>query len=383
MDILSVNKFQQLVEHKSQPSLSIYMPSVKAGSETRQNPIRFKNLLTEAGSKLEDRGMSPKEQMEFLQPARELLEDREFWQSQEIGLTVFLADDLVGIYRLPLDFEERVVLNRRFHVKPLLPLFLENESYFLLALSRKDIRLFAGNRYDLVELPLPDTPTSEEQALRYDDPEQEIHYHAGATGSTGEGAIYHGHHPEEDRESNLRRFFQKVDQGVMAVIGQQSDPLLLAGLESIQPIYRQVNSYADLLDTGVVVNPDPLDSIELHRQSWKIIQKQTDTVRNDVINRFFTLQNGRTSSNLAEILAAAYHARVETLILGPGQPEIWGKFDPDSESLQITHSEEPESRDLVDLAVIHTLLNGGAVQMVEEEEGQELGIPRVAAIFRY
>ena len=41
-------ELRTLAEKRGATSVSLYMPTVTAGSEIQQNPIRFKNLLDEA-----------------------------------------------------------------------------------------------------------------------------------------------------------------------------------------------------------------------------------------------------------------------------------------------------------------------------------------------
>lgn len=380
--MLSLEQFNQLVQHQDQNSLSIYMPTVKAGREIQQNPVRLKNTISEARSRLEEKGLRGVDIEEYLEPIQQLLSNRDYWQNQEKGLALFLASNLFEVFRLPLEFDDTLMINSRFYIKPLLPLFVENERFYLLTLSRKNLRLFVGTRFDLAEKPLPDTPTNLQEALKYDDPERELHYRAGATGSTGEGAIYHGHHPESDQNADLKRYFQLVDQGVMDVIGDQSAPLLLAGLDYLHPIYHQVNSYGNLLDRGVISNPDRLQPSELHQNAWEIMEKQTSDSRARAIERYLGLGEELTSRELEEIVPAAYHARVDTLFVDLEQA-VWGSFDPQLDSLSRSSPEDPQSRDLIDLAVIHTLLKGGRILVLREGDSPEISQEGVAAILRY
>jgi hypothetical protein len=59
----------------------------------------------------------------MLEPASNFLQDTHFWQHQSDGLAIFLSSYRVRCYRLLLNFEELVVVEDHFHIKPLLPLF--------------------------------------------------------------------------------------------------------------------------------------------------------------------------------------------------------------------------------------------------------------------
>ena len=59
-------------------------------------------------------------------------------QEDRIRLKNLLQLELSRIHRLPLAFETLVVVANRFHVKPLLPLFMGNGRFYVLAFSLID-----------------------------------------------------------------------------------------------------------------------------------------------------------------------------------------------------------------------------------------------------
>ncbi len=89
---------------------------------------------------------------------------------------------------------------------------------------------------------------------------------------------------------------------------------------------------------------------------------------------------GKASSDLKEIVSAAYYQRVDSLFVPLGQ-QIWGEFDPDTMGVDLHPEPEPDDEDMLDFVAIHTLLNGGTVYVVEPEKMPD-SIP-AAAIFRY
>lgn len=69
MPLLSTDALKSLIENSASPCISIYMPMEKAGSEVRQNPIRFKNLMREAEKRLEEMGIDQDEARAWLEQA--------------------------------------------------------------------------------------------------------------------------------------------------------------------------------------------------------------------------------------------------------------------------------------------------------------------------
>jgi hypothetical protein len=171
MKSLTLDQLKALAQQKSSPSISIFLPTHRAGQDTQQDPIRFKNLLREAEKQFLDNGTGPREVSALLQPAQALLDDAKFWNHQRDGLAVFVAADDFHYYQLPFSVEELLIISQAYYVKPVLPLFTNNGHYFILAISQDEVRLFEGTRHSVSQVDLPEgTPESREAALRLDDP---------------------------------------------------------------------------------------------------------------------------------------------------------------------------------------------------------------------
>uniref|UniRef100_A0ACD5GVZ3 Uncharacterized protein n=1 Tax=Desertifilum tharense IPPAS B-1220 TaxID=1781255 RepID=A0ACD5GVZ3_9CYAN len=383
MPLLSLDQLANLTQTE-EPSISIYLPTERRSKETRQNPIRFKNLIRQAEEQLIEQGLKTQEAHQLLQAAHEL-DTYDFWQHQSDGLAIFISPSLFRYYRLPLDFEELAVVSDRFHLKPLLSLFTGDGQFYLLALSQNQVRLFQGSRFSISEVELENVPQGIAEALRYDDPEQQLQFHTRTQPARAEGdraAIFHGQGGgEDDAKENILRYFRKVNQGIDELLKGQQIPLVLAGVEYLQPIYREANTYPHLLDKGVTGNPDILKAEELHSPAWEAIEPYFQQAQQEVIERYQELAGtGQTSNALPEVVSTAYYQRVDSLLVPVGIQQ-WGAFDPQTNQVEVHSEQKVGDEDLIDLAAIHTLLNGGKVYAVEPE-----AVPNqepVAAVFRY
>jgi hypothetical protein len=253
MDILNPNDLKTLIAKQGKWCVSLYLPTHRAGREQQQDPVRLKNLLAEAEVKLLANGLRRPKVQELMQPAEELLWNREFWQHQSDGLAIFLTSDFFVTYRLPSVFQELLVINKSFHTKPLYPLLNRVGKFYLLSISLNQIRLFQGTADTIGEIGLP-FATSMDQALWMDNPERYLNYHSGSIsmneGKGGSG-IFHGHDPEDDEKENIRRFFQSVDQGLRDLLEDKGVPMILAGAEPILPIFRETCTYQNILEDGL------------------------------------------------------------------------------------------------------------------------------------
>lgn len=387
LDIPGREDIRSLMEPGEGLHISLFLPMERAGKETRQNPIRLKNMLRTAEQKLADHGLRSTDVQKLLQPVSALLDDNLFWQHQDNGLAVFCKPDMMHLYRLPLDFEELVVVAERFHLKPILPLFTGNGHFFILALSQNDVRLLRGTRHTVDEIELPeDTPRSKSEALAYDDTERQLQMHtAGSIQKTGgaQGAgtpLYHGHEDTNAR-ADILRYFLEVDRGVQQVLKGEEAPLVLAGVEELFPFYRDRNSYAHLIEGGVTGNPDTLKAETLHAEAWKVVEPYMQQAQQMAVEQYYAYSaSGRASSDIHDVVAAAAYGRVAHLFAAVGVQQ-WGRFDPMENVVELHEEAQPGDEDLLDLASLHTITNSGTVYAVNQDEVP--GGDTLAAVFRY
>src|SRR5687767_10454124 len=141
MDILNPTALKSLIAEQGKWCVSLYMPIHRVGREQQQDPIRLKNLLAQAETKLLANGLRRPEIQELMRPAEELLWSKDFWQRPGDGLAIFLTNEFHKIYRLPVEFEEQLSIGTSFHFKPLIPCLGRGVRFYVLALSQNNIRL--------------------------------------------------------------------------------------------------------------------------------------------------------------------------------------------------------------------------------------------------
>ncbi|MGH7391517.1 MAG: hypothetical protein ACREM3_18960 [Candidatus Rokuibacteriota bacterium] len=386
MDVVTRESLEDLVERQEKPCVSIYQPTHRAGPDTRayaqEDPVRFKNLLREAGQRLTAGGVRSRAAQDLLQPARRLLDDPLFWQYQSDGLAVFLAPDTMRTFRVPFRFDELVVVAERFHVKPLLALLTGDGLFYVLALSQNEVRLLAGTRDHMGEVELPDAPRSLAEALRYDDPERQLQFHTGTpAGGDRRAAMFHGQGTGiDDAKKNILRFFQQLDRAVVNVIRGASVPLVLAAVDYLMPIYREANTHPSLLGEGISGNPEGVRSQDLRARAWPLVEPHFRRGREEAIARYRSLHGtGRTSDDVREAVLAAWDGRVDVLFVALGV-RAWGTFAPDTRTVELG-DEAPGHEDVLNLAAIQTVLNRGTVYAVPPAEMPDA--TPVAALLRY
>ncbi|MGE0686195.1 MAG: hypothetical protein AB7P33_05605 [Dehalococcoidia bacterium] len=381
---LTLEEVMSLASSQGGRRVSLYMPAERAGPETRQNPIRWKNLIKEAEGQLVALTDRPEDARRMLDEARALEDDNDFWQHQDAGLAAFIDEAGMRTVRLPLSVGNQAVVADEFHVKPLLPLFFENGPFYLLKLSQNAVRLYQGQRFALNELDVPDLPRSIDDALWADQMSGQQQFHTVNTGVSGRGdAIFHGNGDDAQsrHKEDLKRFFDMVDHAVTRFLTPSRAPLVVASVEYLQPIYREANSYGNLLDDGVSGSPEALSEDELGRRAWQIVEAYYDEEQRQVAERFGNqIGTGLASADLEQIVMAASEGRIDTLWVSR-EDDVWGEVADDGAVRAVHEEKQPGDRDLIDLAATRTLVASGRVFAVEPHR-----VPSgtaMAAILRY
>jgi hypothetical protein len=379
---LSRADLAELIQKRSGHCVSIYMPTERPGGDTRQNSIRFKNLLNEAESKLVESGLRSVEASRLLRPAAALLDESLFWVRQLDGLAVFVSDDLFKRQRQPIAFEPVVAVGNRFTVRPQLPLLTGDGPFYVLALSQGAVRLLRGTRFTIDEVDLEDVPHSLREALRFDAFESQLQWHVSSPGGAGATATFHGHGGTSEYENTeLFSYFRQVDRGLTDALSDSRAPLIVAGVDYLHPIYASANTYPGLMAAGILGNPETLSNNELHDRAWQLVAAKFDEDTQAAIELYGSqLSSGRASDRLTDVVGAAYAGRVDTLF-APVDGAEWGAFDRDSGDLELHSERLAQSEDLVELAVVYTLSNGGTVLPLDPARLRVDG--PMAAVYRY
>lgn len=380
MDLLTQADLKRLSEAEGEWCVSLYLPTVRAGAEVQQNPIRLKNLMREAAEQLKAVGMRAPDAEKLLEPVQTLLNDADFWRNTSDGLAVFVGPEMFHTFRLPASFEEFVGVRQRFHIKPLLVMLSGDGRFCVLALSQDEIRVLEGTRNSVNEVPVDGIPSSLADAMKYDQHQRTLN-----RAVQGTRAVYHGGGAPDDAEAKnqILRYFQMVDRGLRDLLAEQTIPLVLAGVDYLLPIYHEANTYCCLLEQGITGNPETWSAKELHRRAWDVVKPYFEQAQADqraLYEEFAGRDDGRADNRVVDVVRAAVEGRVATLFVAKGVQK-WGVYRGHSHKVHAHPTRQPGDQDLLDVAAVQTFLSGGTVYVVDQEHVP--GGDVLAAVFRY
>lgn len=384
----SRDDLRRLVEDGGGWRLTLFMPLYRTGREVRQAPILLKDLRARAQSGLETRGCDPELIGELLAPANQLIEDADFSLLQGEGLAILAGGGYSASFLLPFAPPAMIEIGKRFLLDPLLPLLFEDGRFHLLSLSLNSVRLFQADRLRLREIPLEGMPVNMREALALDEPEGFVNNHGSANGPAAAGANpgFHGHgngrNDVKDRKRDILEFFRLIDHGLRARLGVGEQPLMLAGVEYLLPLYREATTHPRLMDQAVPGNLESnWDLVELHGKVWKAYREARDLEKENLLRLYRErLATSKTVSGIQGTLIAAAQGRVSHLFVRKGWRQ-WGSFEPDEMRVSLDDAPRQENEDLGNLACIQALLGGAKVYSLEAGELPERA--EIGALCRY
>lgn len=375
-------ELESLLNSDNHHCLSLYMPTEKTAPDVRQNLIRFKNLLAEAEESLLQRGTPPGISAKILGPLQKMIPDNVYWANQDTGLAIFGSADSLRVYRLPLVCNHLVVCAGHFHLTPLVSFLQKERTFHVLALSQNNTRLLRYSELEVTELNPPGMPRSLAEALKFDELEKQLQFHTGAQGTAGRRpAMFHGHGTGTDeKKENLRRYFQEINKSLEALFRGKKDPLIVASVDYLFPIYRAVNTYPHLFEQFIEGNPEETSAEDLKRAAQPIVEKQVETEQRNALSIFEERAGtGYTSTDPADIVPSARYGRVDTLFLAEND-EKWGGFDESENALILRENRTPDDYCLLNFAAVNTIKHGGSVYTFP---GAAIPGGLIGAIYRY
>lgn len=353
----------ELINNDSDLSVTITLPTHKTGEESKQDPIRFKNLLSDVEEQLTKKGKKNGEIEKILKPAKELLDKPLFWSHMDQGLVVYLTEKSFDVYKLPYTIEEQAFVNDHFLITPLLPMTSMDGTYTVLAVSRQKLRLLRCTRNEVTDITPDDIPLSVADYLEVD-PEKELQFH---TGAKGEAAMFFGHNAnEEDKKVIVEQFYREAEKEITPLMNSQKDPLVLIGLKDNIHIYKKANSYGRVVDDVIARNPDELTDKQLKDRGWEVIKDYFLKDMYNSLENYSKQPNEKVSNNLSDIIEATVMGKSQIIFLSKGEKK-WGLYDEENHTVHYTNSDD-ESVELLNWLSITGFKRGSKVYMLPKEE---------------
>ncbi len=347
---------QLLGEADDETAISAYLPMLHAGRDARQNGIRLKNMLRRVEGALATRCADRRKAAVTVERIAAATGD-DLRQVPGDGLALFVSGDKCLSLACPESFVPRLTLARRFDVVPLLALDREPARGYVLALSRKCVRLVDVAHTDAGDAPLDAAvPRSLIDAVGADIEQPASQHHSAG----GRRSIHHGQGTgEDDVLAELETYCRRIAAGLAHQLHGAAVPLLLAGDAHLAAIFRRTAGHLTLVDEQIYGNHDRTSATQLREFARPALEARSNDPEHRWAATFLARSGtGGASDDAAEIWRAARDGRVDTLLVNRDRA-LDGAGDRGGDL-----AEDPRDEGPFNAEAILTLRHGGSAHLL-------------------
>lgn len=379
MALLTRNKFENLETERGNFCISIYIPCERSG-ENKKSRLKLKNKLAEAEIQLLQLGLKNKEVDLYLVPIKKLLDDSGFWRHLSDTLIIFRNFNNFNYTTQPIEAEELLMVSDRYYLLPLLSMFNNNDTFFILVLSQNSNKLYEATQNEITEIVSEDAlPENIEDTVGKDVKQKSLQFRSGHT--SGGLGLYHGKgEGKDDKQTEISKYLKDVDKGINELLEGYNAPLIVASVEYIFAMFKEISHYKNIYPTPISGNYDNVDILLIHEKACEILKPWFEEERQKNKEKY-RVNSDKTTLKIDELVKAAYAGSIETLFVEKDR-YIWGKAEPDLGKIQIHDKKQELDNCLLDFTARLTFLKGGKVFREEHDELPEPESP-ANAILRY
>lgn len=288
----------------SEGCITIVLNTHRTKPDNLKDPIILKNLITEAETRLLA-NESKSDARALIARLNNLASTIDHSQNLE-SLVLFVNKDIAQYVRLPIEVEDRVVIDHTFATRDLVRAIHLETNYYVLVLSREKVRLIEAFNDKVVAETGNPFPIENKQFY-----------------STNKAELSNA-----SRQTNLvAEFFNRVDKEVDKVRKENPAPVLICTEEANYHEYLKIaDQKHSIYDT--YLNKNRLDEKDHHiiTEAWKIVKEYTvekNNARKQELQK--AVSQNKFLSDTNEIWQAIKQGRIQTLFIEQGkfQPAIW------------------------------------------------------------
>lgn len=321
------------------PAITLYVPLLPEQRDLRAQAALFQDLIEQARQMLERDGVDLRRREQLLEPVLKLAQETDLARHRDPTLAVFSCDEFTLAEPLPTPLPAFVSVAAEFHVKPMLPLLVRNRRFYILALSKAKVALYAASPFGCAQVPLEVLPPDAQAEL------------------DGLPAAEAGQ-MEARRQALLNESPKRICHAVKAALAGDQAPVVVVGDPQVAGHFIAQANLPQLVLEPVAFNPFSCPPSMLVEKAMERIdpQQEPDAATEQMQARFGS-GDASVSLRLEEILSAAAEGRVDMLLVDQDET-LWGQYTP-GEIVSAHGHRAPHDEDLLNHAVVQTLRHGG------------------------
>lgn len=266
MNYTIINKIKDI---KGTPAVTILMNTHRTFPENNQDSIRLKNMISEAGRRI-IKEYGEQESRIITNKLTDLTSDLDYNYNLE-SLIIFASDDFIEYFRLPVSVKDKVIVDTKFSIKVLIRSLLQEESYYIICLSRKAIRLLEADNNNFAQEITDNTfPIVNDSYIDSDDIRK-------AWAST--------------TDNYAREFYNKADKLFKNYYSKKPLPVILAGDRRNISFYKNNTDNPDIIIGFIEGNFDKSKPNEIAKETEKTINEYTQLKENKYLDEIAEANN--------------------------------------------------------------------------------------------
>lgn len=303
---MSTTDINLMLAEKDGPCVSIILPTTRFSRARMQNPEHIEKAILKVYNLLNQSAWPKNDIANVQQKLNALLNRIDYMRLQE-GLAIFISPRVSKMHLLPFTVIEKVILGRTFEIRDLIYFNQLLHPYYLLALSKKRVRLFKGSGRDLQEI------------LNHDFPKvyvEEYEYERPSIASSSSPALKSF---ERDKSvlaaTRTKTFFRHADNALKKYIRDESQ-LFIAGVEDEIADFENVSLHTEYIAGKINGNYD-VDAVHpLAEIAWTKMKEYISVFNLKLVARLQeNIGNKLAAEGICNVWRAAREGKGLTLLL--------------------------------------------------------------------
>ena len=368
---LDMHELSQLARQPG-PCITIQIPDVHPGAAAGSRPAYLRQLTQEVAQALRDLRRSPQGNglAKSFKQLGALLENDEGGP----GITLLAAPGAEMAYQTPGVAPERLTIASRFHLLPLLPTALAPRQFYILGLSKKQVKLWHYSRGTCEERELPpNVPANLDAAGGNYPPDHALKSHTATGPSTGamRGLRFGTSSDRDSGAEHEHHFFGLIARGIKETLG--CTPVFLIGVREELAGFRRAGKQLRIFNSEWQTSPQHCSLAEVQAHACEAAKNEYQRAGQHAL-QFLPDVREKLMGEPERILKAAAEGRVRCLFVAQGARSPASPAQARADGLF-------PGEDLLNAAAVETLRTGGDVFTIP---GDELpGAVAIAAVLRY
>ena len=325
------------------PSVTILMKTHRTHPENKKDFTRLRNLLKEAENRLLA-DFSKREISAVLENLSKY-EDGFDHNNNLDSLVVFINKDTAEHVRLPLEVEDRVIVDHNFATRDLIRAMHKSEHYYILRLSLSEANLFEA---------YADRPVREVKG--YDFPMKNDLYNTDTLKRT----------MGEKQDNMSREFINRVDKSFQKFYNKYPAETILTGAERNMAFFKEVSDNKNMIMGEVEKNLDHLTAYQMVKEVWPVALEAIKSRREIAMDKLGqAIGQNKFSTDLNDIWTMVNQGRGDTLLVENDFFQAASLTDDNRLKLEEDQNKDGVIDDIVDEIIEIHLSKGGSVSFMD------------------